>query len=211
MNLLVIGAAGRTGRHVVKQGIERGHRVTAFARRPEAVPGLAGVRQGDAHDLDAVRDAVRGQDAVIAAVGGSLIAGTLIAAMRETGVRRVVMTSSRSVPATRPRLPVTLAWMVFRTAYVDLARAEGMLQVSGLDWTVARATMLNDKPGAGRVHIDFEANATGGAAQLSRADYAMALLDTVEDDTMIGRCPGICGPSKRQRAVVGDVSGGHQL
>ncbi|MEU4577848.1 NAD(P)H-binding protein [Nonomuraea sp. NPDC023979] len=197
MKIMVIGATGRTGKHVLAQGVRRGHEITAFARRPELLTGtaeLAGVHQGDAHDLDAVRRAVQGQDAVIAAVGGSRIAATLITAMREHGVRRVVMTSSRSVPATRPRLAVTLAWLIFREAYADLARAEGMLQVSGLDWSIARATMLNDKPPAGRVHVDFEANATGGAAQLSRADYAMALLDTAEDPALIGRALGICGP-----------------
>jgi putative NADH-flavin reductase len=186
MKILVIGSTGRTGRHVLAQGVERGHEITAFARRPELLAGSTG--------LAAVRAAVRGQDAVIAAVGGSQIARTLIDAMRESGVRRLVMTSSRSVPATRPRLPVTLAWLFFRAAYADLARAEGMLQVSGLDWSIARGTMLTGKPGAGRVHIDFEANATGGAMQLSRADYAMALLDTAEDPSLIGKALGICGP-----------------
>jgi putative NADH-flavin reductase len=112
MKILVIGSTGRTGRHVLAQGVERGHEITAFARRPELLAGstgLAAVHQGDACDPAAVRAAVRGQDAVIAAVGGSQIARTLIDAMRESGVRRLVMTSSRSVPATRPRLPVTLA------------------------------------------------------------------------------------------------------
>ncbi|MEV0830323.1 NAD(P)-dependent oxidoreductase [Nonomuraea rubra] len=197
MKILVIGSTGRTGRHVLAQGVRRGHEITAFARRPELLTGrdgLAAVHQGDARDLAAVRTAVHGQDAVIAAVGGSEIARTLIAAMRESGVRRVVMTSSRSVPATRPRLPVTLAWLFFREAYVDLARAEGMLQVSDLDWSIARGTMLTDRPGAGRVHVDFEANATGGAMQLSRSDYAMALLDTAEDPSLIGKALGVCGP-----------------
>ncbi|GAA3089523.1 MULTISPECIES: NAD(P)-dependent oxidoreductase [Nonomuraea] len=197
MKILVIGATGRTGKHVLAQGAARGHEITAFARRPELLTdrgGLAGVIAGDAHDLATMRAAVQGQDAVISAVGGSGIARTLITAMREAGVRRVVMTSSRSVPATRPRLAVTLAWLFFRAAYVDLARAEGMLQVSGLDYTIARATMLNDKPPAGRVHIDFADNATGGAAQLARADYAMALLDAAEDPALAGRAMGICGP-----------------
>ncbi|MFI0420728.1 NAD(P)-dependent oxidoreductase [Spongiactinospora sp. 9N601] len=194
---MVIGSTGRTGRHVLAQGVERGHQITAFVRRPDGLTdrtGLTGVHQGDAHDPAALNTARKGQDAVIAAVGGSRIASALITAMRDTGVRRVVMTSSRSVPATRPRLAVTLAWLIFRAAYADLAHAEGMLQVNGLDWTIARGTMLNDKPPAGRVHIDFEANATGGAAQLSRADYAMALLDGVNDPGMIGKAMGICGP-----------------
>ncbi|MFC5815789.1 MULTISPECIES: NAD(P)-dependent oxidoreductase [Nonomuraea] len=196
MRLLVIGATGRTGAHVLEQGVARGHEVTAFTRKPELLKGREGLRAvvtGDATDLPTVREAVAGQDAVISAVGTSGIARTLIAAMRETGVRRVVMTSSRSIPATRPRLAVGLAWLFFRSAYVDLARAEGMLEVSGLDWTIVRATMLTGKPANGRLHVDFEANATGGEATLPRADYATALLDAAEDDAMIGRTPGVCG------------------
>lgn len=37
MNLVVVGATGRTGSQVVEQALQRGHRVTALARRPEQV------------------------------------------------------------------------------------------------------------------------------------------------------------------------------
>jgi putative NADH-flavin reductase len=206
MKLLVIGSTGRTGRHVLEQGIRRGHEITAFSRRPHELAnlaGLAGVIHGDALDLPQVRAAVQRQDAVISAVGGSGIARTLITALREQDrCRRVVMTSSRSVVATAPRLPVALAWLFFRGPYSDLARAEGMLEMSGLDWSVVRATMLNDKPGRGRVHIDFEANATGGEMTLPRADYAMTLLDVVEDPSLIGKALGVCGAKAQERATI---------
>jgi putative NADH-flavin reductase len=196
MKLLVIGSTGRTGRHVVEQGLRRGHEITAFTRRPHdlaGVSGLAHIIHGDALKLPDVRSAVAGQDGVISAVGSSGIARNLITALREIGGSRVVMTSSRSVVATQPRLPITLAWLIFRGPYSDLARAEGMLEVSGLAWSVVRATMLTDKPGTARVHIDFEANATGGDWTLTRADYAMTLLDVVEDAEMIGKALGVCG------------------
>lgn len=209
MKLLIIGAAGRTGRLVLAQGLQRGHEITAFVRRPEAlagVEGLKGVVQGDAERLEDLRPALQGQEAVISAVGGSGIARALITGMREAGVRRVVMTSSRSVAATRPRLPVALAWLVFRDAYRDLARAEGMFEFSGLDWTIVRATMLTDRPATGRVHIDFEANATGGDWSLARADYAMTLLDVLEQPVMIRKMPGVGGalPAKELRAAEAD-------
>lgn len=196
MKLLVIGSTGRTGRHVLKQGVERGHVITAFTRRPEqlaGVPGLHEVIHGDALNLDVIRRAVAGQDAVLSAVGNSGIARNLITAMREAGVRRLVMTSSRSIVATRPKLAVGLAWLIFRRAYADLARAEGMLEVSGLDWSIVRATRLINKPFTGHVHLDFEDNATGGDSSLPRGDYAMALLDIVEDHRMIGKAVGVCG------------------
>ena len=205
MKLLVIGSTGRTGRHVVEQGLGRGHEITAFTRRPQELAGMRGLARiihGDGLSLPDVQKAVAGQEGVISAVGSSGIARNLITALRETGMGRVVMTSSRSIVATQPLLAVTLAWLIFRAAYTDLARAEGMLETSGLDWSIVRATMLTDKPGTGQVHTDFEANATGGDWSLPRADYAMALLDVLENPYMAGKALGVCGakPSKKRAA-----------
>jgi putative NADH-flavin reductase len=209
MKLLVIGSTGRTGKHVLEQGLSRGHEITAFTRRPQELTdfkGLKAVVHGDALNLADLRKAVQGQDAVLSAVGTSPIAYNLITVMHEVGVRRLVMTSSRSVVATRPRLAVSLAWLIFREAYTDLARAEGMLEVSGLDWSIVRATMLTDKPFTGQVHIDFEANATGGDWSLTRADYAMTLLNVVEDAKMIGKSLGVCGAKPLKRVNMPDMS-----
>lgn len=202
MNMLVIGANGRTGLHVLEQGLRRGHTMTAFTRRPDTLARFAdrlNIVRGDGRNLDDLRRAVPGQDAVVMAVGASDILRTLIPAMHEAGVRRLVMTSSRSITATKPKLLVGLVWAIFRAAYVDLARAEGMLEMSGLDWSIVRATMLNDKPFTGQVHTDFAPNATGGDWTLTRADYAMTLLDVVENASMIGKALGVGGakPTKR--------------
>jgi len=65
----VIGSTGRTGRLVLDEGLRRGHVMTAFTRRPRelaGVQGLAAVVHGDGRNLEDIRRAVRGQDAVIA-------------------------------------------------------------------------------------------------------------------------------------------------
>ncbi len=138
MKLLVIGSTGRTGKHVLEQGLERGHDITAFTRRPQELAGFGGLERvvhGDGLDLDDVREAVRGSeaDAVIFAGHSSGVVRNLITAMKEAGVRRLVVTSSRSIVATRPWLMLSLLWLVLREAYADLARTEGMLEASGLD------------------------------------------------------------------------------
>ncbi|MEO8612055.1 MAG: hypothetical protein ABI690_29430 [Chloroflexota bacterium] len=46
--------------------------------------------------------------------------------MNEAKVCHLVITSSRSMVAIQPQFAVTLAWLIFRANYVDLARAEGM-------------------------------------------------------------------------------------
>jgi putative NADH-flavin reductase len=197
MKLLVIGSTGRTGKHILEQGERRGYEITAFTRRPQelaGMPALKWVFHGDALNLEDVRKAVQGQDAVISAVGSSSIVYNLITAMREAEVRRLVMTSSRAIVATQPRLVIALIWIFLREVYADHARAEGMIQGSGLDWTIVRAMTLTNRPKTGQVHIDFERNMTAGAARtLTRADLAMTLLDVVENPQMIGKALGVCG------------------
>ncbi len=63
--------------------------------------------------------------------------------------------------------------------------------------------MLNDKPFTGKVHTDFEVNATGGDWKLTRADYAMTLLDVAEDPRMIRKAVGVGGakPTGRKSAA----------
>ncbi|MBB4934461.1 putative NADH-flavin reductase [Lipingzhangella halophila] len=114
MKILVVGAAGRTGRHLLEQAAGRGHTVTALARRAQDDPAFAGVPRvhpGDATEPETVREALRDQHAVVMAVGASAIARTLLPAMQHAGVRRLVMTSSRSVVATRPRAIIDLVWL----------------------------------------------------------------------------------------------------
>ena len=115
MKLLVIGSTGRTGKHVVEQGLQRGHQITAFSRRPQElthVDRLAGVVKGDGLSLDDVRKAVQGQEGVIMAGGGSGMVRNLIIAMHEAGVKRLVITSSRSVTMTKPKWMASLVWWV---------------------------------------------------------------------------------------------------
>jgi uncharacterized protein YbjT (DUF2867 family) len=74
MNLLIVGAAGRTGRHVVDQALAAGHHVTTYVRRPDALERRderLRVVAGDVLDIDSVRAAMAGQDAVISTLGST--------------------------------------------------------------------------------------------------------------------------------------------
>ena len=70
MRIVVFGATGSTGRHVVDQSLLAGHDVTAVARRPDQVvarPRLV-VRAGDVLDAPSLRESCSG-DAVVSCVG----------------------------------------------------------------------------------------------------------------------------------------------
>ena len=56
MRLLIFGATGGTGRELIRQALDRGHSVTAFARDPSALEERDGLSPiaGDVLDAPAV-------------------------------------------------------------------------------------------------------------------------------------------------------------
>lgn len=168
MKILVVGATGKTGRKVVERLIAEGHEVTAFARRPEVLSDLS-VRtyRGDACEAADVDGAVRGQDAVVVALGitenplavrlrgstGTRIdvrsAGTrnVVAAMRRHGVKKLAVLSSYGVGESRDRLP--FKWrMIFslflKPQIADTEVQETIVRESDLEWTLVQPVGLTD-------------------------------------------------------------------
>ncbi|RXT57133.1 NmrA family transcriptional regulator [Bosea sp. Tri-44] len=99
MTILVIGATGRVGRHVVQQLVERGAGVRVLTRDLSKVKFPAGVEvvQGDLLDLDSLRTALNGVSTLflLNAVSGDEFTQALIALniARGSGVERVVYLS----------------------------------------------------------------------------------------------------------------------
>ena len=83
MRLLIFGATGGTGRALVEQALAQGHVVTAFARDPAKVRSAhqnLTIARGSMLDVDSVEAAVKGQDAVLSALGTSLPVGLWVVA-----------------------------------------------------------------------------------------------------------------------------------
>jgi len=112
MNVLVFGAS-----HLVRQALEQGHEVTAFARDPAKLDinhADMRVARGNVTDCAAVERAVKNQDAVICALGSStplrrdliLIQGVrnIIDAMERAGVWRLIYISFLGVRNGRHQL-----------------------------------------------------------------------------------------------------------
>ncbi|WP_071336341.1 SDR family oxidoreductase [Burkholderia contaminans] len=99
MTILVTGATGRVGRHVVHQLVERGADVRVFVRDPSKAdfPAAVSVVQGDMLDLDALRTAFAGVRTLflLNGVAGDEFTQALIALnlAREAGIERLVYLS----------------------------------------------------------------------------------------------------------------------
>lgn len=102
MRVLIFGASGRTGQHLVRQALEAGHEVTAFVREPARLKmdhARLRVVSGDVTDAVRTEEAVAGSEVVLSALGHTRTSakdlqtvGTknIVAAMHRHGVRRIV-------------------------------------------------------------------------------------------------------------------------
>ncbi|MBT8267729.1 MAG: NAD(P)H-binding protein, partial [Bacteroidia bacterium] len=72
MKLLIIGGTGKTGRQLIKQGLEQGHDLTVLVRKSGKVkvhhPQLR-ILQGDVLKPETMAEAFKDQDAVLSALG----------------------------------------------------------------------------------------------------------------------------------------------
>ena len=70
--VIILGATGALGRHVLRQALAAGHDVTVFVRTPSKLPpeasGRVAVHTGDLSAL-VPPDLIRGQDALINCAG----------------------------------------------------------------------------------------------------------------------------------------------
>jgi uncharacterized protein YbjT (DUF2867 family) len=145
--VLVAGASGQLGRHVVSELRRRGYRVRALSRRPERLTGLVDEAvRGDLLDPSSLRAACAGVDRVFSCAGASMDLNdlrdrrgplevdwggnrNLLAAARAAGVSRFAYVSVYGGGAMRH-----LAYTDAHERFVD------ELAGSGVDHTVIRPT-----------------------------------------------------------------------
>jgi putative NADH-flavin reductase len=205
MNILVFGASGATGHHLVRQALAGGHAVTAFVRDPArlkvAHPAL-NVMQGDVVDYDLVEQAVKGQDAVLSALGASspfrfdqaVVAGinNIIKAMEANGVARLIYMSFAGVKESRTRAGFVIKKIAPKILSTEIAgheTRETMIRRSRLAWTIVRPPTLTN----GKRHAQFRAGedicSVGFVVTMSRADVADFMLRQLEDERNIKKAP----------------------
>ena len=159
MNILLLGATGNVGSRILTRALDAGHRVTAYARRPEAITQHRGltVVGGQLDDVEAMTGAARGADAVIIAVTGPMKDRTfmqrslpsILEAVRAAGAGRVVLTSVFGAGDTAQKA----SWFargIYRTALrgflADKEAADRLLIDSGLEHTIVYPVNLKDAP-----------------------------------------------------------------
>jgi len=206
MKLAILGATGGIGLEIVRQAVDRNHKVTVLVRAPERLKPLGDrieIIQGDPLSSAELARTIEGQDAVLSGFGPRVpIAITdanllyrfglaLTDAMRKVAVRRVVIVSTAFLFKDSIVPPTYLFGRLFFPGIVaDASEMETIVQKSGLDWTLVRPPRLTDKLRRDRYRV-VEGHLPGFGFTISRADVAAFLIKAAEDRTFIQKVVGI--------------------
>jgi len=184
----------------VQQALSQGHEVTAFARNPDALSAEKRVRivAGDTtRNVEQIAEAIRGQEAVVSALGrrntlrsDNLIARSthfIVPAMEQAGVRRLLVMSAFGVGESRrdaPLIPRIMYRVLLSDIFADKKDAEDEIRRSSLDWTIVYPVLLTDGPLTGSYRVG-ERLELRGMPKISRADVAHFMLAEMKNRAFV--------------------------
>ncbi len=208
LDIVIYGATGEVGSHAVREALERGHRVTAVSRNPAKVElrhaNLAVVK-GDLLDRASVTETVAGKDVVILSVRGVIgdsgepasalqfiAAETLVDALFTIGdgAPRLLHVGGSGSLEVEPsvvfaeKLPKILLPKDLEVEILgQILALEFYRKVDDVRWTyVTPPKNFTNGPRTGdfRIGGDRALEDDRGRTRLSRADFAVALIDEAE-------------------------------
>lgn len=210
VSIALLGAAGRIGAEIRDEALRRGHHVTALVRsegRIEPAENLD-VAVVDAYDARSLAEKIVGHDVFVSAFSpdpGEPFDGkpdrlreahaAIIQGVRQAGVKRVILVGGVGSLWAEPGILVvnseeygtanrgpTLA----NLEVLDKLKSEG----SDLDWTYVsppRRIEAGERTGLFRIGYDYLLRDDDGVSRISRADFAMAILDELAKNEFVRR------------------------
>lgn len=208
MKIFLIGGTGKTGREVIKQGLQRGHYITSLVRNSKKIkinsPNLK-IIKGNVLDPGTFETSLQGQEAVLSALGHKrfiiptriLSKGTenIIRAMNKYQVRRFICITSLGINDSRFKLGLyytlfTIPVILF-FYFLDKAKQEKIIMKSNLDWTIIRPGQLTN----GKKRTNYRHGPKVGSyfltRMITRASVAHFMLNQLKDPTYLRKTPGI--------------------
>lgn len=198
MNIAIIGATGKAGKLILKEAADRGHNVTAIVRNASKVEDKSlNVLEKDVLDLT-VSD-IEGFDVVVNAFGAPAgkenlhveVGQALIAILKDAPNTRLIVVGGAGSLFTDESKTLRL---VDSPGFPDEYKATAMNQgqnlqdlqaTSGIQWTfLSPAAFFNPegaRTGTYQSGQDVMIMNSEGNSYISYADYAIALVDEIEN------------------------------
>jgi putative NADH-flavin reductase len=207
MKIVLIGATGFVGSAILNEALARGHEVTAVTRDPKKLPTHIALHTQhiDVYDLNQIAQLVRGHAAVISAfnpgwnnadIYNLQLKGTraIIDGVKKAGVKRLLFVGGSGSLEVKPGVQgVDLPGFPAQYKQGALATREALnllRQERSLDWTVLSPSAdlsPGQRTGVFRLGTDQLLRDANGESRISLEDFAMAMIDEVEQPQHVGR------------------------
>jgi uncharacterized protein len=208
MTITVFGATGLTGSYIVKMALWQGHTVRAFGRNVHELVDekerheTLHLYKGGVFDQQDVRKAIDKTDVVISAIGGAAGEGdrtrslgmkTIIGAMQQTGVRRIIGIGGLGILNAADGTYI-FEGEDFPKQFLAVSRehlqAYQYLQESGLDWTFVCPPQILDVPVTTLYQVNKDHPASGNM-KINAGDLADFMLKEMTANEYVGNRVGI--------------------
>ena len=195
MHVIVLGANGQLGGEVVRHVAARGHKATAFVRRPPngLLDKTVEIRLGDARKREDLIAALPGHQVLINAIGsGSLrksdvessTTAVAVATAQQLAISRYIAMSAGMVALDWPLFNYLLRPLIFRNIMAEHLRIEEIVKASALRWTIVRPPKLTNGPPRGYVaSLELQQR----SFSVARADVAAFIADELESNKYVRR------------------------
>lgn len=202
-NVILIGATGFVGSHILTELLNRGHHVTAVARSAAQLPthDLLTAVEADATDPETLARLAQGKDAIISSYSpgwGNPDIGRLttenypriVEGAKKSGVKRLLIVGGAGTLFCAPGLRVMDSGAI-PAEILEAVRTLGDFYLNqltlekALDWVFFSPAGMFDEPGArtGKFRLgkdDLIVDEATGTSHISAADYAVAMVDELE-------------------------------
>lgn len=191
MELAIIGVTGNVGRRILDEALLRGHTVKGISRDPSKIGPRDGLMlvSGDVNRPEALAPILAGSGVVVSSVRFRVSdPAKLIDAVRHSGVKRyLIVGGAGSLEVAPGKLLVDSPG--FPEMYKEEASGgkvflDALRVVDDLDWTMLSPSALfteGKRTGVFRLGTDTLLTGVDGKSWISYEDFAVALLDEIED------------------------------
>jgi putative NADH-flavin reductase len=215
MKILLLGATGRTGKHILSEALVRGFEVHILVRDTSKIRVQSRrltIFIGNPENKKSLAKAITGCKAVISALNISRTSDFpwsplrtpehflenmlrhLIEEMKEEEIKRLILTSAWGVGDSRTEIPGWFRWFIDNSnigkAYSQHEVQEKLLKESSLDWTAVRPVGLTNGKKLKELIVS-EGGEPKPRMLISRKLTAHFMLDCLEQQNYLKEAPVI--------------------
>ncbi|MGJ7910092.1 NAD(P)-dependent oxidoreductase [Neobacillus sp. LXY-1] len=204
MNILLLGATGRVGSHILSYALHNKHHVTVLVRSPEKIQinnENLRILQGNVLHIDDLVQAMSGVDVVFSALntdGTSTLSESIqliVQAMESAAIKRIITVGTAGILQSRIT-PNILRYQSSESKRKSTRAAEEhqkvfeVLKQSTLDWTIVCPTYLPDGQALGTYRVERDYLPEGGS-EISVQDTAWFTYSQMNSHSFIKTRVGI--------------------